>query len=90
MGSGLLLIVRDGLTVLLTITAPIRLPSKTTDSLEDKIRILLERRSPGSSPLEAYRYIYSQLPAATRFQNVLTAFTDGSIGILDEPRRLYY
>ena len=39
-------IVPDGRTVLLTITAPIRLPSKTADSLEDKIRILLSRRSP--------------------------------------------
>src|SRR6202521_2620615 len=36
-----------GMTVLLTITAPIRLPSKTTASLEDKIQILLGRGSPG-------------------------------------------
>src|ERR1700728_1209197 len=33
--------VPDGLTVLLTITAPIRLPSKTAASLEDKIQTLL-------------------------------------------------
>jgi hypothetical protein len=39
--------VPDGMTVLLTITAPIRLPSKTAASLEDKIQILLRRRSPG-------------------------------------------
>ena len=39
--------VPDGVAVLLTITAPIRLPSKTTASLEDKIRALLGRGSPG-------------------------------------------
>jgi len=38
--------VPDGMTVALTITAPIRLPSKTAASLEDKIRRLLKRRSP--------------------------------------------
>lgn len=36
--------VPDGMTVLLTITAPIRLPSKTAASLEDKIQTLLRRR----------------------------------------------
>jgi len=39
--------VPDGMTVLLTITAPIRLPSKTAASLEDKIQTLLGRRSVG-------------------------------------------
>jgi hypothetical protein len=39
--------VPDGMTVLLTITAPIRLPSKTAASLEDKIETLLGRESPG-------------------------------------------
>jgi hypothetical protein len=39
--------VPDGMTVLLTITAPIRLPSKTAASLEDRILTLLGRRSPG-------------------------------------------
>jgi hypothetical protein len=39
--------VPDGITVLLTITAPIRLPSKTAASLEDKIEALLGRGSPG-------------------------------------------
>ena len=39
--------VPDGMTVLLTITAPIRLASKTAAALEDKIRTLLGRRSPG-------------------------------------------
>ena len=34
------------MTVLLTITAPIRLPSKTAASLEDKIPTLLRRGSP--------------------------------------------
>ena len=38
--------VHDGMTVLLTITAPIRLPSKTADSLEDIIQTLLARESP--------------------------------------------
>jgi hypothetical protein len=39
--------VPDGTTVFLTITAPIRLPSKTAASLEDKIQTLLGRGSPG-------------------------------------------
>jgi hypothetical protein len=39
--------VPDGLTVLLTITAPIRLPAKTAASLEDKIQTLLGRGSAG-------------------------------------------
>jgi len=39
--------VPDGMTVLLTITAPIRLPSKTAASVEDKIQTLLGRGSPG-------------------------------------------
>jgi hypothetical protein len=39
-------IVPDGMTVLLTITAPIRLPSKTAASLEDKIQSLLGPGSP--------------------------------------------
>jgi hypothetical protein len=38
--------VPDGMTVLLTITAPIRLPSKTAASLEDRIQTLLGRGSP--------------------------------------------
>jgi hypothetical protein len=41
--------VPDGMTVLLTITAPIRLPSKTACSLEDKIQTLLRQ---GSSSLD--------------------------------------
>src|SRR5579863_9015275 len=39
--------VPDGMTVVLTITAPIRLPAKTAAALEDKIRTLLGRGSPG-------------------------------------------
>lgn len=39
--------VPDGMTVLLTITAPIRLPSKTAAALEAKIQTLLVRKSPG-------------------------------------------
>jgi hypothetical protein len=35
------------MTVLLTVTAPIRLPSKTAAALEDKIQTLLGRGSPG-------------------------------------------
>ena len=38
--------VPDGMTVVLTITAPILLPLKTAASLEDKINTLLGRRSP--------------------------------------------
>jgi hypothetical protein len=37
-------VVPDDVTVLLTITAPIRLPSKSAVALEDKIRVLLVRR----------------------------------------------
>jgi hypothetical protein len=39
--------VPNGMTLLLTITAPIRLPSKTAASLEDRLRTLLGRGSPG-------------------------------------------
>jgi hypothetical protein len=44
--------VPEGMTVLLTITAPIRLPSKTAASLEDKIQTLLQRGSPGRDEKE--------------------------------------
>src|ERR1700730_781646 len=150
--------VPDGMTVLLTITAPIRLPSKTAASLEDKIQTLLGRGSPGrdkkdtihgnrvqirllrdeserapkmigfvhnsdsdpllllnmtrellelisaeaarrvprfagdrwlviicargSSCLEAYRDIYSQLRMTTHFTRILMVFGDGRVGIL--------
>lgn len=39
--------VPDGTTVLLTITAPIRVPAKTAASLEARIQTLVGRRSPG-------------------------------------------
>jgi hypothetical protein len=45
--------VPDGMTVLLTITAPIRLPSKTAAALEDKIQTLLGRGSPGRDKKDA-------------------------------------
>ena len=149
-------LVPDGMTVLLTITAPIRLPSKTEAALEDKIQTLLGRKSPGrdekdtihgnrvhirllkhksdrapkmigfvhnsdsdplvlldmtselldlistqagrragdrwlvvvstagSSCLEAYRYIYSQLRVPTSFKKVLIVFGDGRVGRLTE------
>ncbi len=44
--------VPDGITVLLTITAPIRLPSKTAASLEDKIPTLLGRGSSGRDVID--------------------------------------
>ncbi len=37
----------NGTTVVVTITAPIRLPGKTTASLASKIHTLLGRRAPG-------------------------------------------
>lgn len=37
--------VPDGKTLVLTVTAPIRLPSKTAEALEDKVRIALARQS---------------------------------------------
>jgi hypothetical protein len=40
-------IVPDGTTVVLTVTAPIRVAAKTAAALEDRIHTLLERRSPG-------------------------------------------
>ncbi len=45
--------VPDGMTVLLTVTAPIRLASKTAAALEDKIQTLLGRRSPGRDAKDA-------------------------------------
>ena len=39
--------VPDGMAVLLTITVPIRLASKTAAALEDRIQTLLARGSPG-------------------------------------------
>ena len=39
--------VPSGTTVVVTITAPIRLPGITTVALKDKIATLLERRTPG-------------------------------------------
>ena len=151
-------IVPHGMTVLLTITAPIRLPSKTAASMEEKIRTLLgrgskgrdekatihgnrvrirllrhkseraprtvgfvhnsdsdpllllnmtcellelirdeaARRAPrlaadrwlvvitarGSSCLEAYRYIYSQLRMANDSRKVSMVFGDGRVGML--------
>ena len=38
--------VPDGTAVLVTVTAPIRLPSKTAAALEEKIGALLRRRAP--------------------------------------------
>jgi len=46
--------VPDGMTVLLTITAPIRLPSKTAASLGDKIQTLLGRESPGRDEKDTF------------------------------------
>ena len=39
--------VPDGITVVVTITAPIRVPAKTAAALEDKIQTVFERGSPG-------------------------------------------
>ena len=44
-----------GMTVLLTITAPIRLPSRTAAALEDKIQTLLGRGSPGRDKEDTIR-----------------------------------
>jgi len=38
----------------------------------------------GSSCLEAYRYIYSQLRMATGFKKILMVFGDGHVGTLTE------
>ena len=155
-----------GMTVLLTVTAPIRLPAKTAVALEEKVQALLKwralrhgvrdvkttmhgnrvriralrhgsrrapkmigfvhnpdtdplllfnlagemlqlasaeagRRAPradlerwlvvisarGISCLAAYRYIYSQLLAATGFEKVVMVFGDGSAGVLAERNR---
>ena len=38
----------------------------------------------GSSCLEAYRYIYSQLRMATGFKKILMVFGDGRVGTLTE------
>lgn len=44
--AGLGKTVPDGMTLLLAVTAPIRLPLKTASALEDKIQTLLERGAP--------------------------------------------
>jgi len=49
--------VPDGTTVLLTITAPIRLPAKTAVSLEEKLRTLLGRRSQGRDTIHGNRVL---------------------------------
>ena len=36
----------------------------------------------GSSCLEAYRYIYSQVPVPTDFKKILMVFGDGRVGTL--------
>lgn len=36
----------------------------------------------GSFCLDAYRYIYSQLPIATEFEKILIVFGDESVGML--------
>jgi len=36
----------------------------------------------GTSCLEAYRYIYSQLRMATNFKKILMVFGDGRVGTL--------
>ena len=153
-------IVPEGMTVLLTVTAPIRLASKTAAALEDKIQTLLRRKFPGrdekdtihgnrvqirllkhkserapkmigfvhnsdsdpllllnmtsellelisakagrqaprpagdrwlvvistagSSCLQAYRYIYSQLRMPTGFKKILIVFGDGRVETLTE------
>ena len=150
--------VPNGITVLVTITAPIRLPSKTAAALEDKIQTLLARALPsrdkkdtihgnrvqirflrgesrgapkvigfvhnsdsdplllldmtcellelserrltggrrgrladrwlvvmsagGSSSLQAYRTIHSQLRTATSFEKILMVFGDGRVEML--------
>jgi hypothetical protein len=51
--------VPDGMTVLVTITAPIRLPSKTAAALEDRMRTLLGRRSPGQDAKDTIHGIVS-------------------------------
>jgi hypothetical protein len=154
--------VPDGITVVLTITAPIRVPAKTAAALEARIETLLGRGSPrrdeketihgnrvqirllrvksgrapkvigfvhnadsdpllllnmtrewfelisaeagtraprlagdrwlvvisagGSSCLEAYRYIYSQLRLATDFKKILMVFGD-NVEILEPARK---
>lgn len=42
----------DGTTVLVTVTAPIRLAARTATSLEEKIEALLGRRSPGRDAID--------------------------------------
>ncbi len=152
--------VPEGMTVLLTITAPIRLASKTTAALEDKLQTLLKSKlsgqdveaaihgnhirirlvrnqsegapkmvgfvhnpdtdplllfsmacelldlasaradqraarnadahwlvlvsAKGTSCLEAYRSIVSQIQAATTFEKVLLVFGDGRVEVLAE------
>ena len=56
-----------------------RLPRKSTDK-----RWLVVISARGSSCLEAYRYIYSQLPMTTDYEEVLMMFGDGRVEALTE------
>jgi len=55
-------------------------PANNENDKNDEWLVVITAR--GSSCLEAYRYIYSQLPMPTGYQKVLMVFGDGSVGTL--------
>jgi hypothetical protein len=85
-----------GQTVIVTVTAPIRLPSKTAAALEEKIRIkpapkkfrgdrwLVVANEDGLSHIETYRHIYSQLSNPTDFKKILVVLAGGRVETLTE------
>ena len=66
--------VPDGKTVILTITAPIRVPAKTTAALEDKIRTYLSRRS---APMEDRDTIHGNQNPGSPCEGWLKTNTEG-------------
>lgn len=73
--------VPDGITVLLTITAPIRLPAKTAVSLEDKIETLLRRGFSGRDEKDTIHGNHVQI----RFVRDVTERAPKLIGFVHNP-----
>jgi hypothetical protein len=73
--------VPDGQAVLLTVTAPIRLPAKTAAALEDRIRTCLARRS---AQREIKDTIYSN-QVRVRFVNGASSGMSNVIGFVHNP-----
>ena len=71
--------VPDGMTVLFTVTTPIRLASKTTAALEDKIQALLAQKSPRGKATIHGNHVQIQ------FLRGKTAYAPKMIGFVHNP-----